>query len=378
MKVEFYRHQLDDNILNGLKDVFGSVFLTTGPVTGCFEDAFSRYLDVDETVGLTSCTAGLFLCLKAWGIGSGDEVIVPAMTFVATANAVLHAGATPIFADVEDATGLMDLDDAERKVTERTRAVIPVHLYGRMVDINAFRDFADRHGLRLLEDAAHCVEGMFDGIRPGQLGDAACFSFYATKNITCGEGGAVVTNDKELADKIKILRLHGLDRDAAKRYHSFRHVDMIELGWKFNMNDIQAAMLLPQLDTVDERLRMREHVSGLYASLIGDSLPVTLMTVPLPGLTHALHLCIVRVASSERENLIGWLTENGVGVTVNYRAVHLNSYYRSTLGTHEGMCPVAESMGEEVLSLPFYPTLDDRSVEYVASVLSNYFEKERS
>jgi len=377
MKVEFYRHQLSGEILRELKGVFDSVFLTTGPVTERFEDEFSSYLGVRRTVGLTSCTAGLFLCLRARGIGPGDEVIVPAMTFVATANAVLHTGARPVFADVDPETGLMDVENVRARMTGRTKAVIPVHLYGQMADMRAFRSFADEHGLFLLEDAAHCVEGECDGVRPGQLGDAVCFSFYATKNLTCGEGGAAATNDEGLADTLRILRLHGLDRDAAKRYQRFRHWDMIELGYKYNMSDIQAAMLLPQLARIEEIHEERERVYGDYvARLEAAGAPVSLPGV-LPGVKHAHHLFVVRVESRFRDRLIEHFQRNGVGVAVNYRAVHLNSYYRKNLGTGEGMCPRAERMGEEVISLPFYPGLTSESIDYVVSVMSQFFEGER-
>jgi len=378
MKVEFYRHQLTGDLLPEIGNVFGSVFLTTGPVTAQFETAFSEYLGVKRTVGLTSCTAGLFLCLRAWGIGPGDEVIVPAMTFVATANAVLHAGAVPVFADVDPDTGLMDIGSASGIVTSRTKAVIPVHLYGRMVDMRAFRKFADTHKLKLLEDAAHCVEGDFNGIKPGQVGDAACFSFYATKNITCGEGGAVATNDEDLADKLRILRLHGLDKDASLRYHDFRHWDMVELGWKYNMNDIQASMLLPQLARIGDYHEMRERVYGEYISGLETCPYVGIVTKTAPGINHAYHLFVVRVNAGIRDRFIAHLRGCGIGLTINYRAVHLNSFYRNALDTRPGMCPHAEKMGEEVVSLPFYPALDSDSIGYVVTSIANFFEKDGS
>ena len=376
MSVEFYKHPLSDEILPELKKVFDSLFLTSGPVTAKFETAFSDYLGVRRTAGLSSCTAGLFLCLKAWGIGPGDEVLVPAMTFVATANAALHVGATPVFVDIEPDTGLMDLADAERKISPRTRAVIPVHLYGQMVDMEAFRAFADAHGLHLLEDAAHCIEGTRNGFKPGKLGDAACFSFYATKNITCGEGGAAATNDDKLADRISILRLHGLDRDAANRYNHYKHWDMIELGYKFNMCDIQAAILLPQLDTIETCHQKRKAAYNEYINRIKEaSLPVTWPEIA-PYTEHAYHLFVIRVESRLRDRLIAFFQGKEIGIAVNYRAVHLNSYYRKHLGTMPGQCPHAEKMGEEVISLPFYPDIETKSIEQVISVISQFFTEE--
>jgi len=378
MKVEFYRHRLSEDIIPEVARVFDSVFLTSGPVTDRFEHEFSRYLGVKRTVGVTSCTAGLFLCLKSWGIGPGDEVLVPAMTFVATVNVVLHCGAVPVFVDVDPETGLMDLTDAGQKVSSHTRAVICVHLYGQMVDMETFRAFADSHDLYLLEDAAHCIEGSRNGIRPGELGDAVCFSFYATKNLTCGEGGAVSTNDETLADRIKILRLHGLNRDAAARYHQYRHWDMVELGYKYNMNDIQAAILLPQLKTIGAYHRKRKRVYDTYIARLTDaSLPVKWAKIT-PHAEHAYHLFVISVHAGIRDRLITWLQENDIGIAVNYRAVHLNSYYTAHLGTAPGMCPHAEKMGDEVISLPFYPSLETKSIEYVVSVMSHFFSKEGS
>ena len=378
MKVEFYRHQLSENIIPEVARVFDSVFLTSGPETERFEHEFSQYLEVKRTVGVTSCTAGLFLCLKSWGIGPGDEVLVPAMTFVATANAVMHCGAVPVFVDVDPETGLMDIADAGHKISSHTKAVICVHLYGQMVDMEMFRAFADSHNLYLLEDAAHCIEGSRNGIRPGELGDAVCFSFYATKNLTCGEGGAVSTNDESLADRIKILRLHGLNKDAAARYHQYRHWDMVELGYKYNMNDIQAAILLPQLKTIGAYHRKRKQVYDTYTARLTDaSLPVTWPKIT-PRTEHAYHLFVIRAHAGIRDRLITRMQENDIGIAVNYRAVHLNSYYITHLGTAPGMCPHAEKMGDEVISLPFYPSLETKSIEYVVSVMSNFFSKEES
>ena len=377
MKVEFYRHHLTDDMLPELQSVLQSIFLTTGPRTEEFEQRFAEFLGVGRAVGLSSCTVGLFLCLKSWGIGPGDEVIVPAMTFVATANAVLHTGAQPVFADIDPDTGLISLKAAEKALTPRTCAIIPVHLYGQMVDMRAFRDFADKHGLYLLEDAAHCVEGSRDGIKPGQFGDAVCFSFYATKNMTCGEGGAVATNDEKLADKLKVLRLHGLDKDASKRYEHFKHYDMAELGYKYNMNDLQAVMLLKQFETVEQLHEKRKKLYRYYITKLEQAeLPLRWPAV-LPGADHAHHLFVVRTESSLRDKLLTYLQEKNIGIAVNYQAIHLYSYYRKYLGTGPGMCPHAEKMGKEVISLPFYPSLERQAVDYIVDVLSDFFLPQR-
>ncbi|MBT4485551.1 MAG: hypothetical protein HOC71_17930, partial [Candidatus Latescibacteria bacterium] len=209
-------------------------------------------------------------------------------------------------------------------------------------------------------------------------GDAACFSFYATKNITCGEGGAVATNDDKLADMISMLRLHGLDRDAANRYNHYKHWDMIELGYKFNMCDIQAAILLPQLDTIETCHKKRKAVYNEYIKLLKDaSLPITWPGIA-PHTEHAYHLFVIRVESRLRDRLIAFFQEKEIGIAVNYRAAHLNSYYRKHLGTMPGQCPHAEKMGDEVISLPFYPDIEKKSIEQVISAITQFFTEEGS
>ena len=365
MKVEFYRHNLAHEELISLQDTFRSTFLTTGPKTTEFEKSFAEYLGIQQAIGLTSCTAGLFLALKALGIGKGDEVLVPAMTFVASVNVVLHCGAKPVLVDVEADTGLMDITSAERAVTPRTKGAIPVHLYGQMVDMKALRRLADKHSFALIEDAAHCIEGQRDGYRPGSLGEAAAFSFYATKNITCGEGGALVTSDFKLGEHVRLLRQHGVSKSAADRYHSpYQHWDMLELGYKYNMFDIQAALLLPQLATMEKRLTRREQICAYYESEFrraGVEFPVV-----RDGARSARHMFIVWGPPGRRDLMLKELQARQIGVAVHYRAIHLLTYYREQFGYRPGIFPNAEGMGDRTLTIPLYPSLTDAEVEYVA------------
>ena len=246
--VEFYRHALGADELESFGETLGSIFLTLGPRVGEFETRFARMLGVPEVVGVSSGSMALVLALRALDVGPGDEVITTPMTFVATSNAILQLGARVVFADVDPATGLIDPDEVERAVGPRTRAIIPVHLYGQLADMPRLRQIADRNQLALIEDAAHAVEAERDGIRPGTLGDAATFSFYATKTLTCGDGGAIAVRDPRLAERLRLLRNHGITKDAASRYgQSYRHWDMVELGYKAPLTDIQAGLLLPQL-----------------------------------------------------------------------------------------------------------------------------------
>ena len=372
MKVEFFRHNIGKEEVASLVDTLEGVFLTAGPKTKLFEQNLASYLGVAHGVGVTSWTSGAFLVLKAWGIGAGDEVIVPAMTFVASANVVCHCGARPVIVDSERVTGNIDIGLIEEKITPRTKAIIPVHLYGQMVDMKALRALADRHGIRILEDAAHCIEGTRDGYRPGQLGDAACFSFYATKNIASGEGGAIVTNDSALAEQLQMYRLHGMSRSAADRYTAkYQHWDMELLGYKANMFDIQAALLIPQLARIDELRDRKEAICQRYEKLFsaaGIEYPAV-----VSGSRSARHLFTVWAPPGRRDEMLSSLQGSGVGVAVNFRAIHLLKYYRETFGFRPGDLPVAEEIGDRTITIPLYAKLSDDEVEYVVdSVVRSY------
>lgn len=363
-KVEFFRHNIGEAEIASLVETLNGVFLTAGPKTKLFEQQLAAYLGVARAVGVTSWTTGAFLILKAWGIGPGDEVIVPGMTFVASANVVCHCGATPVFVDSERSTGNVDVGAIAEKITPRTRAIIPVHLYGHMVDMHALRELADRHGIKVLEDAAHCIEGTRDGLRPGVLGDAACFSFYATKNIASGEGGAIATNDATLAEQLLLYRLHGMSKSAADRYTArYQHWDMELLGYKANMFDIQAALLIPQLARIDELRARKEAICRRYESAFsaaGIEFPQV-----LPGSVSARHLFTVWAPRGQRDDMLTRLQERGIAVAVNFRAIHLLKYYRDHHGGCEGQLPVAEEIGDRTITIPLYAKLTDEEVDFV-------------
>ena len=363
--IPFYTHDLGRIELDMMAEVLAGPILTTGETVAKFERQFADYLGRKHTVGVTSCTGALHMSLLALGIGPGDEVITTPMTFIATATAIIEAGAKPVFIDVEPDTGNLDANRIEAAITERTRAVLPVHLYGQMCDMRAIRTIGDKHRLAIVEDCAHCVEGSRDGVRPGQLGDAACFSFYATKNLTCGEGGAIVTDRDDLAGKFRLLRHHGMTKTAADRHRDgYAHWDMASFGWKYNMDNIQAAMLLPQLIRVNDKLKRRHALAGLYQDLL-SSIPGVRVPVCRNDTVHARHLYPIWIDSSLRDMVIARLNEAGIGVVVNYRAIHLLSYFSQTYGFRPGSYPIAEKIGAETLSLPFYPTMPEESVRIV-------------
>ena len=365
MKIEFFKHNIDQEDISRTVEVLNSIFLTTGSVVEEFEKKFSLYLDIPFTIGVTSCTAALHLCLLAWGIGHGDEVITTPMSFCSTSNAIIHTGATPVFVDVEEETGNINAELIESKITEKTRAILPVHLYGQMCDMERIRQIADKYHLAVIEDAAHCIEGARDGMKVGKLGDAACFSFYATKNITSGEGGAIATNNLDRAELLRMLRLHGIDKSAIDRYtKKYKHWDMSMLGWKYNMDNIQAALLVGQLRRIDNLWKRRDEIYRKYEDAFASVKGISLMKT-MPNSRHARHLFTIQVPEKKRDSMLHALQKKGVGVAVNFRAIHLLKYYRQKFGYKEGDFPVAEKIGNRTISIPLYPKLKDVEIDYV-------------
>ncbi len=263
---------------------------------------------------------------------------------------------------MEPDTGNLDVRRVEAAITSRTKAILPVHLYGQMCDMPALRALADRHGLSIVEDCAHCVEGERSGIRPGALSEAACFSFFATKNLTCGEGGAVITRDAERARRLRLLRLHGVDKTSADRAREgYRHWDMVAMGWKYNMDNLQAALLLPQFARLEAKERRREALAQLYFREL-NGIPGLAWPRRLPEVRHANHLFTIWVDGGRRDHTIATLQARGIASVVNYRAIHLLTYFRERFSFQPGTFPAAEKIGDQTISLPFYPTMSDEDV----------------
>lgn len=363
MKVDFYRHPLGREEIAGVTEVLNSLFLTTGPRTKEFEKRFAEYFGIKHAVGVTSWTMGGFIALKALGIGEGDEVITTPMTFMATANIIFEAGATPVFIDVEPETGNMDCELIEAAITPRTKAILPVHLYGQMCDMKRMNEIAKKHKLAIIEDCAHCVEGVRDGVKPGDLSDMAVFSFYATKNLACGEGGAITTNRDDLAEKLFRLRQHGMNKSAADRYTSrFTHYDMEELGYKCNMFDIQAAILLPQLPRLAERLARREEICQRYNAGFAGAKGIRTPAV-LPNSVHGRHLYTILVAPEIRDEVLSQLQDRGIGVAVNFRSINRLTFYKNL--HPDGSFPHSELLGDSTITLPLYTNLREEEIDYV-------------
>jgi UDP-4-amino-4-deoxy-L-arabinose-oxoglutarate aminotransferase len=369
-RIPFYRHDLGEPEVVAFRTALAGPILTTGDTVAEFERRFAAALGGGHAVGVTSCTGALHLALLDLGVGPGDDVLTTPLTFIATATAILQAGARPVFVDVEPATGNLDVARLEAALTPRTRAVVPVHLFGQMCDMRALRTVADRHGLAVVEDAAHCVEGARGGVRPGQLADAACFSFYATKSLTSGEGGAILVRDPARAERLRLLRLHGMTSSANERERQgYQPWDMVVMGWKYNMDNLQAAMLLPQLERLGANLARRRALAARYVERLRDVPGVQLPTV-LPDVEHAWHLFAVQVDGEARDAVIGALGRAGVGVTVNYPPVHLTRYFRETWGHRPGEFPLAERLGAATISLPLYAAMPEDDVDEVATRLA--------
>lgn len=376
--VPFFRHDLGQAELDAVAEVLRQPVLTTGDTVAAVEQALCDCLGRRHAICLTSATAALHLALTANGIGPGDEVITTPLTFVATATAIMQAGARPVFIDVEDATGNLDAARVRAAITARTRAIMPVHMFGHMVDMRALRAIADAHDLVIIEDSAHCVEGTRDGMGPGSLSAAACLSFYATKNLTCGEGGAVVTDDAALAARLRLLSQHGVTKPTAERYrHGYSHFDVETFGWKYNMSNLQAAFLLPQFGRLARKMDERRRLAARYMEKLAD-VPGLRLPVELPDSRSAWHLFAVRSTLVPRDEMIAGLKDAGIGAVVNYRPVHLLSLFRDRFGHGPGDFPVAEAWGDTVLSLPFWPGMSLDDVDAVADAIGAITARRRS
>lgn len=370
MKIEFYRHNLNEDDKAECMKVLDSLFLTTGETVKTFETKYAKYMGANHTITLTSCTAALHLALKYFNIGPGDEVITTPMTFIATANTIEYCGATPVFVDVEPSTGNMDASLLEKAITPRTKAIIPVHLYGQMCDMKKIKAIADKHKLKVIEDAAHCIEGEREGVRVGQLSDMVCHSFYATKNLACGEGGAITCNDPAMNDWLLKARQHGMSKSAADRYSvRYQHYDMEFLGYKYNLSNIQAALLVHQLDRLEGYLDQKEAIARRYDEGFKNNKGICMPAV-LPQSKHARHLYTIWVDPAKRDQYMGEMQEAGIGVAVNFRALHLMDFYKKKYGYAPGAFPQAEAIGNSTITVPFYPRLSNDEVQYIIDTVN--------
>jgi len=355
-----------------------SGWVSTGPKTHQLEEDFKKYVGAKYAVAVNSCTAAMHLALVTLGVGRGDEVIVPAMTFASTANVIVHCGATPVFVDCDCETMNIDPRDVEKKITSRTKAIMVVHMAGRPCDMDAIMELAKKHSLKVIEDAAHAVETEYKGRYVGTIGDIGCYSFYATKNLVTGEGGMVTTNNEAYATRIRVLSLHGMNKYAWNRYGSegYQHYEFVEAGFKYNMSDIQASLGIHQLKRIEKNWKRREEIWEKYNEAL-KGLPLVLPAPTAKGDRHAYHLYTVLIDDSKtkvtRDQFLEEITKRKIGCGVHFYALHLQPFYRKLLGHKEGDLPNSEWIGERTASIPLSAKLTDRDVQDVIDAIKDIF-----
>lgn len=352
-----------------------SAWIGTGPRVAQFEADFANYKGVDSAVALNSCTAALHLSLLAADLGENAEVITTPLTFCATVNAIIHAGAKPVLADVDPHTCNIDPQEIERRITPRTRAIVPVHFAGRPCDMDAIMDIAERHNLKVIEDCAHAIETEYKGQKAGTFGDFGCFSFYSTKNIVTGEGGMVLAKREEDIARLKVLALHGMSKDAWKRFgdEGFKHYQVVECGLKYNMTDLQAALGVHQLVRVDKYWQRRRRIWEQYTEAFAE-LPVGLPAPIKANTRHACHLFTVMIDEERtgvsRDEFLDCMTFHGIGVGVHYLSIPEHPYYQKEFGWRAEGYPNAMRVGRQTLSLPISAKLTERDISDVIQAVS--------
>jgi len=381
MKVPFHKPYIDENDIEGVVSVLKNGWLTMGEKTFEFERKFKEYIGVKNAVAVSSCTAGLHLALKALGLGEGDEVLIPAVTFVATAEVVRYFNAVPVLVDVERETHLMKADDLEPKITPRTKAIVPVHYAGQPCDMDAIAEIARAHNLPVVEDAAHSLPAWYRGKKVGGIGEVTVFSFYATKTLTTGEGGMVTTDIDEWAERMRVLRLHGISKDAWNRYSENGSwvYDVKELGYKYNMTDISASLGLSQLGKLEEMWRRRVAIAEAYNEAFGELEELILYEVK-PDRVSSWHLYPLKLKLEalkiNREQFLNELKARGVSASVHFIPIYRLSYYRN-MGYDPGDFPNSEWVFERTLSLPIFQGMTEREVEYVIESVTDIVRKNR-
>jgi dTDP-4-amino-4,6-dideoxygalactose transaminase len=365
---------IEEAEIDEVVDSLRSGWLVTGPKVAAFETLFQQHTGAAHARAVNSCTAALHLSLIVAGIKPGDEVITTPMTFCATVNTIIHAGATPVLVDCDRETMLIDPQRIEDAITPRTRAILPVHLCGRSCDMDAIMDIAARRNLIVIEDAAHAIETVYKGRKIGNIGHLTAFSFYATKNVVTGEGGMVTTNISDFADAIKIYALHGMSKDAWKRFskEGYQHYQVVYPGFKYNMMDLQAALGIHQLGRVERNLRRRNEIWQRYNDAFAD-LPVSLPAADEPDTIHARHLYTMMIDESRcrisRDRFMQRMHEMNIGTGVHYIGIHLHPYYRDRFGYRLEDFPNATWISARTVSIPLSPKLSDADVSDVISAM---------
>ncbi len=371
---------IDDNDINEVVETLKSGWVAKGPRTIEFEKRFAEYTGAKYAIAMNSATAALHIALIAGGVKPGDEVITTPITFAATANTIIHVGAKPVFVDIDPNTFCIDANKIEEKITDKTKAIVPVHYTGHACNMDKIRAIAEKYDLFVSEDAAHAIDTYYKGDLIGKKGDCASFSFYATKNICTGEGGMLTTNREDIAEKARIISTHGMSKAAWNRYGkggTWRY-DIEYPGHKYNMFDIQAALAKTQMNKLDFMQDRRKEIVKKYeeafSNLDGIKLPPEAEYT-----THSWHLYVIRLEldklTIDRDEFIELMAEANIGTSVHFIPVHLMSYYRETYGYKEGDLPIAENYFDTIVSLPLYPKMTDEDVQDVINVVTDIIKE---
>jgi perosamine synthetase len=368
--IPYGRQSVDEEDIRAAVEVLRSDWLTTGPKVEEFEQAFANYVGAKEAVAVSSGTAALHAAMYALGIGPGDEVVVPAMTFAATANCVIFQGGTPIFVDVNPDTLLIEPEQVESKINSRTRAVIAVDYTGHPADYDRLTTIADKNGIALVADSCHSLGARYQDRKVGTLADLNAFSFHPVKHITTGEGGMVTTNHSEFASRMRLFRNHGITTDYYQREATGTwYYEVVDLGFNYRITDIQCALGLSQLKKLEDFLAKRRRIATRYNQLFKKSQNIRPIKVK-ESVSHAFHLYVIALEfgaiGKTREHVFKLLRESGIGVNVHYIPLNLHPYYQEILGTAPGDCPIAELMYKKILSLPIHPKMTEAQVDEVA------------
>lgn len=372
---------IDQDVIDSALSCLTSGWIATGPRVQQFEQDLATYLNAPHAISVNSATSGLYLALISCGIGNGDEVITTPMTFVSTVNSIIHAGATPVFVDVEPGTYNIDITKIEAAITPRTKAIMPVHFSGLSVDLDPLYEIAQRHNLRVIEDAAHAIGSTYKNRKIGSFGDIQVFSFHPCKNMTTAEGGAITVRDEEAAKQMKIMRFHGIDKDAWNRYgkSGSQAINVVAPGHKFNMSDLQAAIGIPQLKKLDALNARRQVLVKRYDAAFEGWDEITRPQDATYDNYNSFHIYAILVnedkALRDRDTLMAQLKDFNIGTGLHYPAIHLFPYYRATYGFKPGDFPRAETIGNSILSLPLFPHMTEAQQDRVIHALQTLFKK---
>tara|TARA_B100000315_G_scaffold190709_1_gene180832 strand:- start:439 stop:1563 length:1125 start_codon:yes stop_codon:yes gene_type:complete len=371
MKIQFHKPHISQKELDSVSETIKSGWLTMGSKTLEFEEEFKNYIGSQYTISTNSATAALHLALNALDVKKNDEIIIPTNTFIATAEAIVYTGATPVLCDIDRRTHNLNIECLEKLITSRTKVLIPVHFGGHPCDMDEILRIGQQYNLKIIEDAAHALPSQYKNKRIGTISDATCFSFYATKTLSTGEGGMVTTDNKEIAEKVTLQRLHGIKGDAWKRYEQDNdwYYDVVDLGYKYNTTDIQAAMGLVQLEKLewmrDERKKIAEKYMEAFSGKIN-------FISELSDNRSAWHLFVIKVAN--RDDLHQELIKRGISTSVHFIPIHKHIYYKNRYSFIDDDYPIANTIYEQSLSLPIYPGLSGNEIEYIIKHVLNHAE----